>query len=127
MEPLNPKPYTPQTPKPLNSDAATIDLPKQAFMPLPKSHSQLQLLTRWEGGGGGWDDSTQCLRTSCTLSKSMLLVLQSCVFMRLLSGSGGLLTSQFTYLLFPSLSRRCGRHLDSVDSVQQLLSWLLSR
>ena len=37
----------------LNLDAATIDLPKQAFMPLPKSHSQLQLLTRWEGGVGG--------------------------------------------------------------------------
>ena len=31
-------------------------------------------------------------------------------------------SSKFTYLLFPSFGMRRGRHLDSVDSVQQLLS-----
>ena len=60
----------------------------------------------------------------------MLLVLQSDVlicFDVLVVWESGLLTTKFTYLLFPSFGRRSGRRLDSVDSVQQLLSCLLSR
>ena len=39
---------------------ATIELPKQGFMPLPKSHSQLQFLTRWWRGGGRDDSKHVC-------------------------------------------------------------------